>query len=201
LEQQEKNIALLRTKGIQAIDVQIERLRADLGVAGLMKYNQLTIKARSDAAVQLDIVLDCALQAQPPNECALKNLDTYAAHDVYIGFFNTKHPCFGDLLQIMAGCFAARITAMRELIRGQGAGYDDLVRSRFATPKEALSVLRKELAETTRALPLVEENPTLLMLPFGIGVRKVLEALEDYLGFSACSIADEIDRIYSPGGA
>ncbi len=192
---------IIKEKEISEIDLQWERVRKATGSVAYLQFKHLIVTTRADAIRQLDIVLGCAMQAgaRSSEELAGKNMAAYEEHDLYAAFCNHNHHRYGDLMKILARCFTARITAMRELLSGQGKNYDELVRNRFATKKEALSVLRKELEERALSVYLVEENTDLLKLPFGIGAPKAIDSLQDHLGFSACRLSEELDRIYSAG--
>jgi hypothetical protein len=191
--------SMLREKGIQEIDLQMERLVKALGpVAALMGGQQID-DSRRLAIRQLDIVLDCAVQygSRPLNEIVDEHMAAFKKNDMYADYYDRDHHRYGKLQDIMAEWFSSRITAMGELYRGEKTTYDDLVRERFPAKEAARSVLGKELAAGTKAVRLVEENPGLLKLPFGTNVHTVVDYMKEELEISFYRLFGEIDRIYS----
>jgi hypothetical protein len=189
----------LKERGMHEIDFQINQLKEAIGPVAYAMAQHLIKKVKANALSQLEMVLDCAMKdgGRSAKQLVEENLSFYEAHELFSAFYNRKHPRYDDLKIVIARCFEARITAMRELFSGNGNDYDSLVRSRFAAKEDALFVLKKEFAENTKALRIFEENPKLLELPFGIKTRHAIDSFENYLGFSLCRLSENLDKIYT----
>ena len=198
LEQQEIKASALREKGLCEVDGQIKQLRKAIGPAVFMLAKHLVNKMRAHAIRQLEIVLDCALMdgERSPMDLVEEYRSVYEAEEILAEFHRPNQPDHVGLKDTIGRCFEARITAMRSLLSGHGETYEQLVLSRFATKENAMIVLKKEFEENAKVIGILEENPKLFKLPFGLSNRSAIDALRDYFEFSLSRLSNDLDGIY-----
>lgn len=199
MENMDRNKNLLKEKGVREIESRMERLR-EAAPSFLNLFGTKLVEESSRIAVQqLEIVLDCATKygQLPLIEIVHESIDEYIQNDLSYKYHNKTHSLYRDLQDILSKWFRSRIAAFGELLKSQGDNYDELIKERFGTRDEAEKILEKEIEAATKAIRLIEANPKLLKLPFGVRLQWVIDILKKELKYSQQQLSEDMDRIYS----
>lgn len=197
MDNKERIKALLKERGILEIDLRIERLNRTMHTFSFFG-TQLVNEYRRMALNQLEIVLNCASQYGQRSliEITNKYLNDYIKSDFSSKYYNTEHPNYHDIHNVLIKWFKSRVIMFGELLKGEGNSYDKLVRACFDTRDEARTILVKEIKAATQAMRLIESNPRLLRMPFGIGAQWVIELFKKELLCSQQLLSEDLNRIY-----
>ena len=199
MENMDRNKNLLKEKGVREIELRMERL-LEAAPSFLNLFGTKLVEESSRIAVQqLEIVLDCATQygQQSLIEIVHESIDEYIQNDLSYKYHNKTHPLYRDLQDILSKWFRSRIVAFGEILKGKENTYDELIKARFGIRDEAEKILKKEIEAATQAIRLIEANPKLLKLPFGVRLQWVIDILKKELKYSQQQLSEDMDRIYS----